>query len=1342
MHLVKSAEIATENIERNMIYKKGLALIAAWAGVALSLNTPAQAQVEWQISLNAAAAPITLTQQFAASAPDGSVYTVGSVTDADSTRIRLSRIAANGTVLWVRWTGGLYVASKTPLVVHPDNSATVAYGANDGACFENFSAAGANQFKQCLASGNDARATLASDGDVYLTSEYHQNLRKISSAGVVRWDQTDLNATYSGNFATGVNSAGDYFEVSSNRLRIWSAANGTKIADVAMLGLNSTQYYWANKAVARSGNEVVVIRTVATPSNAVTANVARYTAGGTLTWSRDLVFPVAGSSDPVAIIAADNDGVYVVRTASIEGDSQVAKLSSTGSILWQKHYAKVRRIVDSGNGLLAIRSDTTASTSDSYIFPISIADGALGSPTIYSRADSFAPSDWFATSEGVLAAFQNNNPLAPYSSYPHLLTGTSIFLGSFPGNRWVLVAQERPPVSIAQSDSLMPRLARSSPSIWWARTQLTPNVAALSDWTTFLPGSGEIKARTALSAVGAGAPITTDGSQIIIGNDSPRAKKVDPSGATTWQAASVINPASYSQQPLQVVSGNDVTTYLVGSLLGRVSATGTIAFETETNRANPRYVAVDSTDNAWVVAGYVGSDGYVSKISPGGTLLWSIPVNAPACTDGIMSARLTTNDEMLVATQSCNEGRLFKINAAGQIAWQRIVSGTTLRPYVQLNALHLDAAGNIYTAGCAFRGYTATEIASGISLIASWTAAGTERWTAQSDLIGGAPECITSIATDSSNNVYAATSSSVTTRAPVLWSFTSAGIERWRHSGVLSSPFAAAAELAIDADDKLLVLGEAPPNSLGPREATVRRINVATLGSSLRLKFLEVPSALVGYHEPFPVRIGLRTAADAALNATTPIAVVMALGNGTGNLDGSLTCTIAIGASECTVADSRYDVMETGVTVTAGADGFASVVSSAFGFMTATTTTTLSVATVAPYAAFSTVRVRAAVQGPASPINRLLSGNVDGPRLANGNNTTNCVSQSSYTSPLATFECDVLVSSTAFPLTAQFNSFDARYSSSTATPLILPVTKVTPTLQVALDPDNTNVAGDRFKLRVTLRVGSLNVSQYVTSNQFVITGAPCANFSFSGNYWACEITSTSVGSLSFVVNFAGSNDLLSTSAATPTVNITNGAVLRGSGLFNLETVCSPTPGVTCSVLQSNGYNWQCVGPVGMTGQVFFIPSTSVTPLFFPTSPLLFSNVNGAVTDSIYQPYALVRSACSADVDGDGARLAMTDGILILRRMLGLTGAALITGATNACAPRSAAGITSAISLSGFDLDGDGQTRAETDGVLLLRAILGFRGDALIANAIGDNAARKTAADILGYLNNTCSFTLN
>jgi plastocyanin len=51
----------------------------------------------------------------------------------------------------------------------------------------------------------------------------------------------------------------------------------------------------------------------------------------------------------------------------------------------------------------------------------------------------------------------------------------------------------------------------------------------------------------------------------------------------------------------------------------------------------------------------------------------------------------------------------------------------------------------------------------------------------------------------------------------------------------------------------------------------------------------------------------------------------------------------------------------------------------------------------------------------------------------------------------------------------------------------------------------------------------------------------------------------------------------------------------------------------------------------------------------------------------------------------------------------------------------------------FDIDGNGEVTAATDGLLILRYLLGFRGDALIANAIGTCPGRADAMAIEGYL---------
>ena len=52
----------------------------------------------------------------------------------------------------------------------------------------------------------------------------------------------------------------------------------------------------------------------------------------------------------------------------------------------------------------------------------------------------------------------------------------------------------------------------------------------------------------------------------------------------------------------------------------------------------------------------------------------------------------------------------------------------------------------------------------------------------------------------------------------------------------------------------------------------------------------------------------------------------------------------------------------------------------------------------------------------------------------------------------------------------------------------------------------------------------------------------------------------------------------------------------------------------------------------------------------------------------------------------------------------------------------------------MDIDDDGDTAALSDGLLLIRYLFGFRGDALISNAVGQGANRANAASIEDHLN--------
>ena len=111
---------------------------------------------------------------------------------------------------------------------------------------------------------------------------------------------------------------------------------------------------------------------------------------------------------------------------------------------------------------------------------------------------------------------------------------------------------------------------------------------------------------------------------------------------------------------------------------------------------------------------------------------------------------------------------------------------------------------------------------------------------------------------------------------------------------------------------------------------------------------------------------------------------------------------------------------------------------------------------------------------------------------------------------------------------------------------------------------------------------------------------------------------------------------------------------------------------------------------------------------------------------------------SFDIDGNGEDAALSDGLLVLRYLFGFTGDALIDNAIGSSASRTKASeiqtyIQQGVTNGDLDIDANGEVTALTDSLLLLRHQFGFSGDSLIQNAIGDNATRNTAVAIENFL---------
>ncbi len=121
----------------------------------------------------------------------------------------------------------------------------------------------------------------------------------------------------------------------------------------------------------------------------------------------------------------------------------------------------------------------------------------------------------------------------------------------------------------------------------------------------------------------------------------------------------------------------------------------------------------------------------------------------------------------------------------------------------------------------------------------------------------------------------------------------------------------------------------------------------------------------------------------------------------------------------------------------------------------------------------------------------------------------------------------------------------------------------------------------------------------------------------------------------------------------------------------------------------------------------------------------------------------VAEPCSPDLDGNGVSDGLTDGLLFIRHLFGLTGTALTDGAIGSGATRRTAAQIEAFLATPdcrpmVDVDGNESTDALTDGLLFARFLLGFAGESLTAGVLAPDALRVDGDDVgvwLSYYDN-------
>lgn len=153
----------------------------------------------------------------------------------------------------------------------------------------------------------------------------------------------------------------------------------------------------------------------------------------------------------------------------------------------------------------------------------------------------------------------------------------------------------------------------------------------------------------------------------------------------------------------------------------------------------------------------------------------------------------------------------------------------------------------------------------------------------------------------------------------------------------------------------------------------------------------------------------------------------------------------------------------------------------------------------------------------------------------------------------------------------------------------------------------------------------------------------------------------------------------------------------------------------------------------ITGQIITINSVDTSQFgeYFITYNVSDSSGNEAV-----EVIRLVSVGGTIDMDGNGQYDALSDGLLILRSMFGLRGDALIAGTIGSGATlETAEEIQAEIDLLGkrLDIDDNGSIDALTDGLLILRYLFGLSGNTLTNGVIGSNANRTDNVQIESYI---------
>jgi hypothetical protein len=215
-------------------------------------------------------------------------------------------------------------------------------------------------------------------------------------------------------------------------------------------------------------------------------------------------------------------------------------------------------------------------------------------------------------------------------------------------------------------------------------------------------------------------------------------------------------------------------------------------------------------------------------------------------------------------------------------------------------------------------------------------------------------------------------------------------------------------------------------------------------------------------------------------------------------------------------------------------------------------------------------------------------------------------------------------------------------------------------------------------------------------------------------------------------DIAGCRSMFGVPASSPTIAGSISLFAGGSVPAGTTFCANPSSGVNCG--SATGGTYSCTVPSGWTGTLHLQAGNTLRV----AARRFTSGVTTAQTGEnfvVYNADALQNSYgffCNLDIDNNGLNEASIDGVMVMRKLVGVTGPLQTVSTSGVCAQRNtAADRVAFLADQNYDINNSGGAQPLRDGLILLRLMLGMTGTQAVAGS------GLTWANVQTQLNNNC-----